>query len=136
MISLRYQLRGAAAMPREYLPSVGAAHANAMLSSPGVFEKRGGPRRIIQGIATSKRMNKNGRVFDPEGAICYLPIPLLWAHDWEEPVGRVTAVKATPQGLFFEARIIDGGLRWAHEFWAHLKSGAYSRVSVSGWGND
>ena len=119
------------------LPSVGAAYANKMLAQPGVFDDRANLRRIITGICTTNRENKNGRVFDPESALIFdMPIPLLFNHDWRIPVGRVTKLKPTPEALFFEARIVDGVLPWAQKCWEHLRSGDLPAVSVKGWGHD
>jgi hypothetical protein len=116
------------------LPSVGAAYANKMLAQPGVFDDRARFRRIVQGIATTKKRNKNGGIFAPEGAQWEIPTPLIWRHDWAIPLGRVTAIKATPAGLWFEARLIDGRLEWADRSWGYLKDGRVPAVSVHGWG--
>lgn len=117
---------------RELMPTAGAEYANSVLDLPGVFDNRARFRRIVQGVATTKHRNNNGHIFDPTGATCELPGLLLWNHDWRTPVGRVTAIKATPEGLFFEARIIDGVLSWAELCWWHLQTGAIPAVSVRG----
>jgi hypothetical protein len=116
------------------LPSIGAAYANRVLAQPGVFDDRATTRRIIQGIATVKKQNRNGRTFDPAGARFELPTPLVWRHDWTIPLGGVTAMKVTPAGLWFEARLADGRLEWADRCWDHCKAGRVPAVSVHGWG--
>jgi hypothetical protein len=115
------------------LPSVGTAYANRLLAQPGVFDDRAKFRRIIQGIATTKKRNRNGRIFEPEGARYEIPTPLIWRHDWSIPLGRVTAIKVTLAGLWFEARLADGRLEWADRSWGHLKAGRVPAVSVHGW---
>jgi hypothetical protein len=45
----------------------------------------------------------------------------------------VTAIKATPAGLWFEARLADGRLEWAERCWAHVKAGRVPAVSLMGW---
>lgn len=115
------------------LPSVGAAYANKLLAQPGVFDDLAHDRRIIQGIAATKKMKMYGAPFDPGGARCDLPIPLLFTHDWKFPCGRVTAIKTTLAGLWFEARIIDAGLEWAERCWGHLKAGRLPDVSIQSW---
>lgn len=61
-----------------------------------------------------------------------MPLPLLYGHDWDAPCGQVTKVTIaeTKVALWFEARIVDGGLPWAQEVWGHLKSGRLPAVSV------
>lgn len=115
------------------LPSVGAAYANRLLAENGVFNDHAQFRRIIQGIATTKKRNKNGGIFEPEGAQWEIPTPLIWRHDWSIPLGRVTAIKATPAGLWFEARLADGRLEWAERCWEHVKAGLVPAASVFGW---
>jgi hypothetical protein len=122
-------------MPRDFSPPIkDASYANYMLARPDTFDNRAG-HRIIEGIASSKKADVDGHFFDPLRARFELPLPLLWAHDWEQPVGRVIGVKATPDYLFFKARVIDGGLPWAQEIWSDLVSGRVQAVSVLGQGN-
>ena len=115
------------------LPSVGTAYANRLLAQPGVFDDQAKTYRIIQGIATVKKKNKDGVLFDPAGARYELPVPLIWRHDWAIPLGRVTAIKVTPAGLWFEGRLADGCLEWSERCWEHLKYGRVPAVSLMGW---
>jgi hypothetical protein len=113
-------------------PTLGAAFANAMLASPGVFDDSR-DRRIIQGICTTGKVNSNGVIFDPAGAKFDLPLPLIFNHAWSVPCGRVTKIQVRPDGLFFEARIIDGRLAWSYKCWQDIKAGRVPAVSVHGW---
>ena len=115
------------------LPGAATAVANELLSLPGAFDANA-DYKIIEGIATTEAENMNRRVFGPAGAIVSLPVPLLFDHDWEIPVGVVTEAKVTPDGLFFRARVIDGRFRWAPQCWTDLKTGRIAGVSVYGSG--
>ena len=56
-------------------------------------------QRIITGIATTPTPDRLGDIVESEGAQFALPIPLLWQHDSEQPVGNVIDAKVTPQGI-------------------------------------
>src|SRR6202035_801616 len=113
----------------DLLPSAARAYAYSLLALPGAFDDRLMARKIVTGICTTTTRNSNGRVFDPAGAVAELPLPLLFAHRWDTPIGRVLELNATPEGLLFRARIIDGRFAWATEIWALLKSGGIGAAS-------
>jgi HK97 family phage prohead protease len=46
--------------------------------------------RSFSGIATTVNVDRYGDIVESEGAIYTLPLPLLWQHDAEQPVGQVT----------------------------------------------
>lgn len=46
-------------------------------------------KREFEGIATSGALDTHGTIFEPLGARFSLPIPLLWFHDQETPVGEI-----------------------------------------------
>lgn len=60
-------------------------------------------KRIIRGIATTPATDRMGDVVEPKGAQFNLPIPLLWQHNPNEPVGSVTKATVTAAGIEFEA---------------------------------
>ncbi|MFM7011873.1 MAG: peptidase U35, partial [Betaproteobacteria bacterium] len=45
--------------------------------------------RTIEGIATTPSPDRYGDIVEPDGAKFQLPIPLLWQHDSDKPVGHV-----------------------------------------------
>lgn len=59
----------------------------------------------IKGIASTPTVDRMGDVVDPMGAIFSTPMPLLWQHRHDQPVGHVTFAKPTEKGIPFEARI-------------------------------
>ena len=71
---------------------------------------------------------------DPAGVTFRNPLPLLFHHDRQQPVGRVM-LKTTPQGILFEAQlptIDDAGPLKARvdEAWQSIKAGLITGVSI------
>jgi HK97 family phage major capsid protein len=60
---------------------------------------------VITGIATSAETDRMGDIVEPKGAEFKLPIPLLWQHNADEPIGEVFAAKVTSYGIEIKARI-------------------------------
>jgi HK97 family phage prohead protease len=50
--------------------------------------------RTIEGVASTPETDRVGDVVEPAGAKYKLPLPFLWQHDSEQPIGHV--VRATP----------------------------------------
>lgn len=61
--------------------------------------------RVITGIATTPKTDRMGDIVEPEGAEYKLPIPLLWQHRSDSPIGHVTGAKVTKAGIQITARI-------------------------------
>jgi HK97 family phage prohead protease/HK97 family phage major capsid protein len=94
----------------------------------------GRPRRIA-GIATTPTPDRSGDVLDPLGATFRNPIPLLYHHDRERPIGTVTLHAPTAAGIAFDATIPDvdtpGPLRdRVDDAWQTLTAGLITGVSI------
>lgn len=61
--------------------------------------------RVIEGIASTPTPDRVGDIVDPLGAEFQLPMPLLWQHRHDQPVGHVEFAKPTKNGIPFKARI-------------------------------
>jgi uncharacterized protein len=61
--------------------------------------------RVIEGIASTPTPDRLGDVVEPMGAKFTLPMPLLWQHRHDEPVGHVEFAEATEDGIPFRARV-------------------------------
>ena len=59
----------------------------------------------IKGIASTPTVDRVGDIVEPLGARFKTPMPLLWQHRHDAPVGNVTFAKATKQGIPFEAEL-------------------------------
>lgn len=61
--------------------------------------------RVIEGIASTPEPDRMGDVVMPMGAEFTLPMPLLWQHRSDQPVGHVEFAKPNKSGIPFRARI-------------------------------
>jgi HK97 family phage prohead protease len=91
--------------------------------------------RVIEGIASTPSPDRYGDIVDPMGAKFALPMPLLWQHNAEKPVGTVEFAKPTKSGIPFKARIakVDepGTLKdRVDEAWQSLKARLVRAVSI------
>jgi HK97 family phage major capsid protein/HK97 family phage prohead protease len=61
--------------------------------------------RSIAGIASTPSTDHVGDIVESTGAKYKLPIPLLWQHRHDSPVGEVVFAENTPKGIPFRAKI-------------------------------
>ena len=59
----------------------------------------------VEGIASTPTTDRQGDSVDPMGAKFAAPMPLLWQHDAQKPVGHMTFAKPTKTGIPFKAQI-------------------------------
>jgi HK97 family phage prohead protease len=64
-----------------------------------------GDERVFSGLATSPVPDRMGDIVDPMGIKFQNPLPLLWQHKHDQPIGLVTFDKPTPKGVTFTAKI-------------------------------
>ena len=91
--------------------------------------------RTIEGIASTPTPDRYEDVVEPLGAKYALPMPLLWQHRSDSPVGHVEFAKAQADGIPFKARILKtdepGTLRdRLEEAWQSVKLGLIRAVSI------
>lgn len=92
-------------------------------------------QRIIEGIATTPSPDRVGDIVEPLGAQFSLPLPLLWQHQSDQPVGYVEWAKVTKEGVKFRARLAStdspGTLKdRLDEAWQSVKIGLVRAVSI------
>ena len=92
-------------------------------------------KRIIEGTATTPATDSLGDIIEPLGAQFSLPLPLLWQHRSDQPVGHVEWAKATKDGIKFRAKIANTATPGAlkdrlNEAWQTVKIGLVRAVSV------
>lgn len=66
----------------------------------------------IEGTATTPRPDRVGDIVEPMGAKFSIPMPLLWQHNRDKPVGQVTLAKPTKKGIPFKAtlpKVLEAG---------------------------
>ena len=91
--------------------------------------------RIITGIATTPSTDRDDDILEPTGAKFALPIPLLWQHNHNQPIGEVIQATITEKGIEIVAKIAkiadDGKLKERiDEAWQSIKSGLVKCLSV------
>lgn len=59
----------------------------------------------FKGIASTPMPDRVDDIMEPMGAKYSLPLPFLWQHDHEKPIGRIVSAKATPKGIEVEGEI-------------------------------
>jgi len=94
-----------------------------------------GETREITGVATTPTTDRVGDIVEPLGVQFKNPMPLLWQHRHDAPVGTVTFDKPTTAGITFRARLpkIDeeGTLKArVDEAWQSVKAGLVRAVSI------
>jgi len=93
--------------------------------------------RVIEGIASTPTPDHAGDVLEPKGAQFRTPLPLLWQHRQDEPLGEVVKATISPDGITIRAKFakIDepGTLKdRLDEAWQSVKAGLVRGLSV-GW---
>lgn len=93
--------------------------------------------REISGIASTISTDRMGDIVEPEGAEFKLPIPLLWQHDHDAPIGEVIAAKVTAAGIEIRAKLVrpvagmpNGLVARLEEAWHSIKAGLVRGLSI------
>lgn len=91
--------------------------------------------RTIRGIATTPAVDRVGDIIEPEGVKFDNPMPFLWQHNHDQPIGTVEFNEPTKSGVRFEAKlpVIEeaGTLRdRIEEAWQSIKAGLVRAVSI------
>lgn len=92
-------------------------------------------KRVIRGIASTPSPDRMGDVVEPLGAKFKTPMPLLWQHQHDKPVGLVEFAQPNKDGIPFEARLPEitepGALKdRVDEAWQSVKAGLVAAVSI------
>ena len=92
-------------------------------------------QRIIEGVATTPEPDRVGDIVEPLGVKFKNPMPLLWQHKSDKPVGLVKFDKPTKEGITFRAELPKvaeaGALKdRVDEAWQSVKHGLVRAVSI------
>lgn len=106
-------------------------HAFSLLHVKSVKEDE----RVISGIASTPTPDRMGDVVEPLGAEFSLPMPLLWQHNHDQPVGHVEFAKPTADGIPFRARVFSSDApgetkNLLDKAWQNVKLGLVRAVSI------
>lgn len=91
--------------------------------------------RTITGWATTPGVDRVGDIVEPLGVQYKNPLPLLWQHDHQQPVGLVEFGKPTTKGVPFTATFAEvtepvGLFNRIEEAWQSVKAGLVRAVSI------
>lgn len=91
--------------------------------------------RVLRGIATTPTPDREGDVVEPLGVKFTNPMPLLWQHRHDKPVGTVKFSAPTAVGIEFEATlplISEPGVLKdrVDEAWQSVTHGLVAGVSI------
>lgn len=105
--------------------------AYALIETKAVDEDQ----RVIEGIASTATVDRHGDIVEPLGASFRLPLPLLWQHRADEPIGHVEWAQPSATGIPFRARFVKvdeaGPLKDRLDTaWQSVKSGLVRACSI------
>lgn len=91
--------------------------------------------REITGIASTPSTDRHGDIVEPKGGEYKLPIPLLFQHRHDKPIGEVIYAKVTDAGIEIRAKLarVDepGALKdRLDEAWQSIKAGLVKGLSI------
>ena len=91
--------------------------------------------RTLRGVATTPAVDRVGDIIDPLGVNFENPMPFLWQHFHDAPIGTVEFEKPTKAGVNFVAKLPlieePGNLRdRIEEAWQSIKAGLVRAVSI------
>ncbi len=92
--------------------------------------------RTITGIATTPTPDRMADIVRPEGAQFTLPIPLLWQHRSDQPIGHVVKAKVTKKGIEIVAQVAKDVTEEIDRAWALIKAGLVRGLSIGFRGID
>lgn len=92
-------------------------------------------QRTITGWATTPQVDRVGDIVEPMGVQYKNPLPLLWQHEHDKPIGLVEFGKPTAKGVPFTATLPrieeEGKLKdRIEEAWQSIKAGLVRAVSI------
>lgn len=94
-----------------------------------------GNARTVRGVATLPDLDRQGDIVEPMGGQWTLPLPLLWQHKHDQPIGWVRELSATRQGVSIVAELASG-IDTADQAWRAIETGLVSSFSIGFVGQD
>lgn len=86
-------------------------------------------KRRIGGLATTPSVDMMGDIVEPRGGKWKLPLPLLWQHHHDQPIGWVRDAVVSDEGVRIVAELAEG-LAKADEVWGMLEAGLVNSFSI------
>ena len=86
-------------------------------------------KRLFKGIASTPSTDRAGDIVEPKGGRWTLPVPLLWQHKHDQPIGWVRTIEAKSDGLWISAELAEG-IGKADEAWRMIEAGLVDSYSI------
>jgi HK97 family phage major capsid protein/HK97 family phage prohead protease len=87
-------------------------------------------QRIIEGLASSPTVDHDGDILEPDGAEFSMPMPLLFLHRQDEPIGKVLSAKVSKDGIRIRAQIAKNVSARIDEVWNLIKGDLCRGLSI------
>lgn len=92
-------------------------------------------KRTFTGVASTITVDRMGDIVEPDGAVFKLPLPLLWQHDKNHPVGWIRKAKVFKDRIEVEGEVarVDEPATLKEELdvaWAKLKNKLVGGLSI------
>lgn len=92
-------------------------------------------KREFEGVASTPTPDRMGDIVEPDGAIFKLPLPLLFHHRSDMPIGEVFAAKIGDDGIDVKGRVKKATesqnlIARLDEAWESLKIGLVKGLSI------
>lgn len=91
----------------------------------------------LEGIATTPTPDRVDDVVEPKGAQFTLPVPFLWQHDKQQPIGQVTDAVVTDAGIQVKVQLTKPDQVESEELkkrlqtaWDSIKTGLVRGLSI------
>ena len=85
--------------------------------------------RTIQGLASTDSIDRQGDLVVQNAGRWELPLPLLWQHKHDQPIGWVRTIEVRKDGLWITAELATG-IGKADEAWAMIESRLCESFSI------
>lgn len=91
--------------------------------------------REFSGIATTPTPDRYGDIVEPKGAVFSLPVPFLWQHQHDQPIGEITSAKVHKNGIDISGRVMTASdsktlIERLDEAWESMKIGLVRGLSI------
>jgi hypothetical protein len=92
-------------------------------------------QRVLEGVASTPSTDRVGDIVEPMGAQYQLPIPFLFHHDAEQPIGHVIKAAPNANGIPVTIQLVQtsepGTLKdRLDEAWQSIKLGLVKGLSI------
>lgn len=90
-------------------------------------------QRIVEGIATTSQLARDGDIIESKGIRFKLPLKVLESHNKEKPIGHVIEAKVEDDRIRVRVQIAKEGVAdYVDEAWRKIKAGLLDSFSI-GW---